>query len=70
MAREDSGTDVSHFNFFTLVLTNPLGWLYSCDAEPEALATYILALLKHDASEHDLHEELVKQLDEFFEDGA
>ena len=43
---------------------------FRCDAEPEALATYILALLKHEASEPDLRDELVKQLDEFFENGA
>ncbi|OCB88593.1 hypothetical protein A7U60_g4296 [Sanghuangporus baumii] len=41
-----------------------------CDAEPDALATYVLALLKHETTESDLREELVKQLDEFFEDGA
>lgn len=40
-----------------------------CDAEPEALATYILALLKHDVPEHDLRKEVVMQLNEFFEDG-
>lgn len=42
----------------------------SCDAEPEALATYIVALLKNDVSEHDLRTEAVKQLDEFFENGT
>lgn len=41
-----------------------------CDAEPEALATYIIALLKHDVPEQDLRQEVVKQLDEFFENGA
>ncbi|KAI5123583.1 hypothetical protein M0805_003401 [Coniferiporia weirii] len=41
-----------------------------CDAEPEALATYIVALLKHDVPEQDLRKEVVKQLDEFFENGA
>ncbi|EJD04034.1 uncharacterized protein FOMMEDRAFT_106444 [Fomitiporia mediterranea MF3/22] len=41
-----------------------------CDAEPDALATYIIALLKHDVPEHDLRQEVIKQLDEFFEDGA
>ena len=41
-----------------------------CDAEPEALATYVLALLKHDAPEHELRKEVTRQLDEFFEDGV
>ncbi|KAH8120240.1 hypothetical protein DFH11DRAFT_43142 [Phellopilus nigrolimitatus] len=41
-----------------------------CDAEPEALATYIVALLKHDVPEQELRQEVVKQLDEFFENGA
>ena len=41
-----------------------------CDAEPEALATYVLALLKHDAPENELKAEVTRQLDEFFEDGS
>ncbi|CCM02215.1 uncharacterized protein FIBRA_04295 [Fibroporia radiculosa] len=38
-----------------------------CDAEPGALADYILALLKHNAPEADLRKELGAQLDEFLE---
>ncbi|KAJ3479184.1 hypothetical protein NLI96_g9235 [Meripilus lineatus] len=38
-----------------------------CDAEPGALADYILALLKHNAPEADLRKELVTQLEEFLE---
>ncbi|KAI0936116.1 hypothetical protein AcW1_000438 [Taiwanofungus camphoratus] len=38
-----------------------------CDAEPGALAEYILALLKHNAPENDLRKELASQLDEFLE---
>ncbi|KAJ3536639.1 hypothetical protein NM688_g6809 [Phlebia brevispora] len=38
-----------------------------CDAEPGALADYILALLKHNAPESDLRKELAAQLDEFLE---
>lgn len=44
--------------------------IYRCDAEPEALATYILALLKHEVPEQDLKQEVTKQLDEFFENGT
>ncbi|OBZ79524.1 hypothetical protein A0H81_00580 [Grifola frondosa] len=38
-----------------------------CDAEPGALADYILALLKHNAPEVELRKELVVQLEEFLE---
>ncbi|OCH96612.1 hypothetical protein OBBRIDRAFT_815871 [Obba rivulosa] len=38
-----------------------------CDAEPGALADYILALLNHDAPESELRKELAEQLDEFLE---
>ncbi|KAI0048419.1 hypothetical protein FA95DRAFT_1490904 [Auriscalpium vulgare] len=38
-----------------------------CDADPDALADYILALLKHNAPENDLRKELASQLDEFLE---
>ncbi|KAI0374368.1 hypothetical protein BV20DRAFT_1041340 [Pilatotrama ljubarskyi] len=41
-----------------------------CDAEPGALADYILALLKHNAPESELRKELVEQLEEFLEKGA
>ncbi|KAI0296585.1 hypothetical protein BC826DRAFT_1003763 [Russula brevipes] len=38
-----------------------------CDADPTALADYILALLKHNGPEPDLRKELAAQLDEFLE---
>ncbi|KAI0085645.1 hypothetical protein BDY19DRAFT_964935 [Irpex rosettiformis] len=38
-----------------------------CDAEPGALADYILALLKHNAPEGELRQELSSQLEEFLE---
>ncbi|TFK87937.1 hypothetical protein K466DRAFT_547919 [Polyporus arcularius HHB13444] len=38
-----------------------------CDAEPGALAEYILALLKHNAPEAELRKELGVQLEEFLE---
>ncbi|KAG5719343.1 hypothetical protein E4T56_gene13301 [Termitomyces sp. T112] len=38
-----------------------------CDAEPGALADYILALLKHNVPESEMRQELVVQLDEFLE---
>jgi RNA-binding protein 26 len=50
-----------------LQLSNP--HLASCDAEPGALADYILALLKHNAPENDMRKELAAQLDEFLEKG-
>ncbi|KAJ7357112.1 hypothetical protein DFH08DRAFT_736416 [Mycena albidolilacea] len=38
-----------------------------CDAEPGALADYLLALLKHDVPEAEMRKELTVQLDEFLE---
>ncbi|KAF8971585.1 hypothetical protein BDZ97DRAFT_1253118 [Flammula alnicola] len=38
-----------------------------CDAEPGALADYILALLKHNVPENEMRQELAIQLDEFLE---
>ncbi|KAF9014943.1 hypothetical protein BDQ17DRAFT_1340220 [Cyathus striatus] len=38
-----------------------------CDAEPGALAEYILALLKHNVPEPDMRKELAVQLEEFLE---
>ncbi|KZT74807.1 hypothetical protein DAEQUDRAFT_700859 [Daedalea quercina L-15889] len=38
-----------------------------CDAEPGALADYILALLKHNAPENEMRKELAGQLEEFLE---
>lgn len=41
-----------------------------CDAEPGALADYILALLKHNVPESEMRNELAVQLDEFLEKGG
>ncbi|KAG6902820.1 hypothetical protein C0995_011307 [Termitomyces sp. Mi166 len=41
-----------------------------CDAEPGALADYILALLKHNVPEGEMRQELAVQLDEFLEKAA
>ncbi|KAI6153289.1 hypothetical protein BKA82DRAFT_1002466 [Pisolithus tinctorius] len=38
-----------------------------CDAEPGALADYVLALLKHNVPESEMRKELTIQLDEFLE---
>ncbi|KAF8139929.1 hypothetical protein EV363DRAFT_1206054 [Boletus edulis] len=38
-----------------------------CDAEPEALAEYVLALLKHNLPEAEMRKELTTQLEEFLE---
>ncbi|KAJ2920390.1 hypothetical protein MD484_g46, partial [Candolleomyces efflorescens] len=42
-------------------------FLSRCDAEPGALADYILALLKHEVTESDMRKELEQQLEEFLE---
>ncbi|KAH7104519.1 hypothetical protein BKA62DRAFT_463897 [Auriculariales sp. MPI-PUGE-AT-0066] len=38
-----------------------------CDADPEVLADYVLALLKHDASEPELRATFVQQLEDFLD---
>lgn len=43
--------------------------LRRCDAEPGALADYILALLKHNVPESEMRKELAVQLEEFLEKG-
>ena len=50
-------------------LTTIQSQYFRCDAEPGALADYILALLKHNAPEIELRKELASQLDEFLEKG-
>ncbi len=49
---------------------NLISLLFRCDADPSALADYILALLKHNGPEPELRKELTAQLDEFLEKGA
>lgn len=51
-------------DFFLLIFQSD-----SCDAEPGALAEYILALLKHNVPESEMRRELSGQLDEFLEKG-
>jgi RNA-binding protein 26 len=43
--------------------------LQSCDAEPEVLSNYVLALLKHDAPERDLKKTFENQLHDFLDNG-
>ena len=45
-------------------------FLVRCDAEPGALADYILALLKHNVPESEMRKELTSQLEEFLESGT
>jgi RNA-binding protein 26 len=40
-----------------------------CDADPAALAKYVLALIKKDKSEEELHKIMVGQLEVFLENG-
>lgn len=49
--------------------TKVVQW-YSCDAEPQVLADYILALLKHSGEEADLRVMFIEQLHDFLEDGT
>lgn len=52
-------------------MTNQLTNFYthSCDADPDVLADYVLALLKHDKSTPDLKELCTSQLVDFLKEG-
>ena len=69
MAHQDSRANVSSL-FSHLLLHSCKHCLFRCDADPSALADYILALLKHNGPEPELRKELGAQLDEFLEKGA
>ena len=68
MAGKDIGANVRVLVYllFPYILTN---FLFRCDAEPGALADYILALLRHNVPESEMRTELAVQLDEFLEKG-
>lgn len=42
---------------------------FRCEADPAALAKYVLALIKKDKSEEELRKSMVAQLDVFLEGG-
>ncbi|KAF9456156.1 hypothetical protein BDZ94DRAFT_1276397 [Collybia nuda] len=58
-------SSVSHLKPWLVRTLEPI-----CDAEPGALADYILALLKHNVPESEMRNELAVQLDEFLEKAA
>lgn len=67
MACKDVGANVCFLLcLFPHILTN---FFLRCDAEPGALADYILALLRHNVPESEMRTELAVQLDEFLEKG-
>lgn len=43
--------------------------LIRCEADPAALAKYVLALIKKDKSEEELRKSMIEQLDVFLEAG-
>lgn len=45
------------------------GWNCSCDADPSALAKYVVALVKKDKSEKELKALCIDQLDVFLQKG-
>lgn len=58
-------TDIHFFNgFCVLCVLN-----FRCDADPSALAKYVLALVKKDKSEKELKALCVDQLDVFLQKG-
>lgn len=50
-------------------LTDVLIFCFSCDADPSALAKYVVALVKKDKSEKELRALCVDQLDVFLQKG-
>ncbi|EPQ30648.1 uncharacterized protein PFL1_01549 [Pseudozyma flocculosa PF-1] len=55
--------DAAHTDELKAWLASELGPI--CDADPEVLSDYVLALLKHDASETELQKLLREQLEDF-----
>ncbi|KAG2075254.1 hypothetical protein BDR04DRAFT_1092125 [Suillus decipiens] len=55
-------TTVTHLKPWLVRTLEPI-----CDAEPGALAEYVLALLKHNVPENEMRKELSSQLEEFLE---
>ncbi len=55
--------DEAHTEELKAWLTSELGPI--CDADPEVLADYVLALLKHESSEAELQALLTEQLEDF-----
>lgn len=66
MACKDIGAHV-RFSYVSFPLYSDK--IFRCDAEPGALADYILALLRHNVPESEMRTELAVQLDEFLEKG-
>jgi RNA-binding protein 26 len=56
-------------NVLIFLLDGLLLYVSRCDAEPGALADYILALLKHNVPEAEMRKEMQVQLEEFLENG-
>jgi len=72
MACQNPGTNVRfRITIVSFCVTGPEQSFFSnrCDAEPGALADYILALLQHSVPENEMRDELALQLDEFLEKG-
>jgi RNA-binding protein 26 len=53
-----------------MIIHQPCWWHHSCDAEPDVLSNYVLALLKHEAPESELKETFRKQLNDFLDNGG
>ncbi|KAF9513684.1 hypothetical protein BS47DRAFT_1485487 [Hydnum rufescens UP504] len=64
MGLYDSST-VSHLRPWLIKALEPI-----CDADPEVLSDYVLALLKHEAAEAELRTMFVQQLQDFLETEA
>lgn len=54
---------------FIAKFSSTLFFFFSCDADPSALAKYVLALVKKDKSEKELKALCIDQLDVFLQKG-
>lgn len=45
-----------------------MSFVYSCDADPDVLAQYVLALLKNNKPTSELKESVTEQLEDFLKD--
>jgi hypothetical protein len=45
-----------------------ISFVYSCDADPDVLAQYVLALLKNNKPTSELKESVTEQLEDFLKD--
>ena len=66
MADKSFGTTVSR-HYYSFSIFNLKHYLSRCDADPAALAKYVLALIKKEKPKDELKESMVQQMDVFLQ---